>query len=225
MTPDELGNIDLVAGVVKGSLDWTKDQISDLVAKLRNRSLAFIEDRETIELVREQRHSMEWQILSQYVTDRRLKIIAQLGLSLRKLENDKEKVDRLRMKILKTYGKEGLHIAEAVQNEVLSTFLGVDMPLVQSPADLTIQIEKLLNNVDKYIVFISPEDIVDRRAKEIETRLMADVPNTLILYGCRSVARTKVRSIVNRLEKSVPSYESTTSESKIKTIAILTKEK
>jgi len=223
MSADEQTNIDVVAGMTKGTLDWSKDRILDFITRLRNRSLAFIEDRETIELVREQRHSTEWQILSQYLTDRRLRIIAQMGLSLRRLENDKEKVDKLRMKILKAYGKEGLHIAEAVQNGVLSTFIGVDLSLVQSPADLTIQIERLLNNVDKYIVFIGPEDNVSRRVKEIEIRLMADVPNTLILYGCRSVARKKVRSIVNALENSVSSYESTVSESKIKTIAILTK--
>lgn len=224
MSPDEQSNIDLVAGITKGSLDWSKDQIRGLVAKFRDRSLAFIEDRETIELVREQRHSTEWQILSQYVKDRRLRIVAQAGLSLRKLEDDKEKVDRLRMKIRKAHGVEGLHIAEAVQNGVLSTFIGIDSPLSDSPVDMTNQIERLLNNVEKYIVFISPEDNVDHRVREIETRLMADVPNTLILYGCRDEARNKVRSIVSRLKKTVSSYEFTVSESKIKTIVVITRE-
>jgi hypothetical protein len=224
MSPDEQPNIDLVAGITKGSLDWTKDQIRGFVAKLRDRSLAFIEDRETIELVREQRHSTEWQILSQYVKDKRLRIVAQTGLSLRKLEDDKEKVDRLRIKILKAHGIEGLHIAEAVQNEVLTTFIGIDSPLSVSPADMTNQIERLLINVEKYIVFVGPEDSVDYRVREIETRLMADVPNTLILYGCRNDARNKVHSIVSRLRKTVLSYEFTVSESKIKTIVIMTRE-
>jgi hypothetical protein len=224
MLPDEQSNVDLVAGITKGSLDWSKDQVRGLVARLRDRSLAFIQDRETIELVREQRHSTEWQILSQYVKDKRLRIIAQTGLSLRRLEDDKEKVDRLRTKILKAHGIEGLHIAEAVQNEVLSTFIGIDSPLSASPADMTNQIERLLNNVEKYIVFVGPEDSVDYRVREIATRLMADVPNTLILYGCRNEARNRVHSIVNRLKKTVSSYEFTVSESKIKTIVVVTRE-
>ena len=213
-----------LAEATYGTLEWTKDKILNVVARFRNKDLAFVEDPETIELVREQRHSTEWQILSEYLKDKRLRIIAQIGLSLRKLENDRGKVDKLRIKILKRYGQEGLHIAEAVQNEVLSTFIGVDSPLSKSPADLTNQIEKLLNNVDKFIVFVKPGDNLDRRVKEIGTRLMVDVPNTLILYGCRSDARMNVRSIVKKLEKSTSSYAFTISESKIKTIVIATKE-
>jgi hypothetical protein len=220
--PDELMNNPAVAATY-GSLEWSKDKILGLVEKFRNRKLAFIEDHETIELVRDQRHSTEWQILSPYLADRKLRIVSQIGLTLRKLENDIEKVGRLRTKILRKYGQEGLHIAEAVQNGVLSTFIGIDMSLAQSPADMTNQIETMLNNVDKFIVFVKPEDNVDKVTREIEIRLMADVPRTLILYGCRSEARQRVHSIVKKLERTNPSYTYTISESKIKTIVIVTK--
>ncbi len=137
-----------------------------------------------------------------------------------------EEVEKLRNTILNTFGLEGLHIAEAVQNEVLSTYIGINSPTTQRPADLTKRIEKMLNEVDKYIVYISVDDRVEQKIREIETRIYADVPDTLILYGCRAGAITKVRSIATKLKKSISmkTYRFTASESHLKIIVVISKE-
>ena len=118
----------------------------------------------------------------------------------------------------------GLHIAEAVQNEVLSTFIGIDSPSSQSPAELTKRIEKMLSDVDKYVVFIRADDDVDQKVKELETRIYADVPETLILYGCKYGAIRKDRSIATKLKKSIKGYAFTATDSQLKIIIVIAKE-
>jgi hypothetical protein len=224
MSPADPIYTDTVAGATKGLLSWTKEEILVWVKKLWNRDLAFIEDPETIDLVKSQRQSPEWEILSKYVIDKKLRIIVQMGLTLRKLEDDMERVTRVRNSILRVFATEGLHIAEAVQNGVLSAFIGIDSRLTETPADLTNRIEKMLGEVDKYIVFISMDDIVDQKVKEIGTRLDANVPDTLILYGCRAGAIRKVRSIATKLKRYYGGrYRFTANESDIKIIVVITK--
>jgi hypothetical protein len=221
------GKPDIIASATKGALDWTKEEIIGIVKRIQNKDLAFIEDSETIEIVRSERSSQEWHILSTYVLDKDLRIIAQMGLTLRRMENDHNGVSNLRNKILKVYGVEGLHIAEAVQNGVLGTFINIGSSQSQSETDLIQRIEKVLREVDKYIVFVSADDSIDHRVKELETRLYADVPDTIILYGCKPDAIEKVRSTSKRLYKTFKDrYDFNANEqTDLKIIIVLTKKR
>ena len=46
-------------GVTEGTLSWTADKIKGLVQKFFNRDIAFIEDVESIEIVKTQRKTTE----------------------------------------------------------------------------------------------------------------------------------------------------------------------
>ncbi|MFA5313761.1 MAG: hypothetical protein WC375_10690 [Methanomassiliicoccales archaeon] len=87
------------AGVTYGTLEWSKDQIKDVVIGFLNHKLAFVEDKDTIDLVRSQRKTPEWKLISEYVKDKTLRILAQLGLTLRKMEINQDDVTNLRNKI------------------------------------------------------------------------------------------------------------------------------
>lgn len=214
----------MVAGVTQGALNYAEEKAKALINRVLNRDLAFIQDSETIELVQSQRQTADWKLLSEYVKNKDLRIIAQMGLSLRELEGQPGEVKKLRDSIVKTFGVSGLHIAEAVQNEVLSTFIAIGIPSSRSSTDLTKRIEKMLNDVDKYIVFISADDDINQRVKELETRIYADVPDTLILYGCKYGAIRKARSIAGKLKKAIKGYIFTATESQFKVIIVISKD-
>lgn len=182
--PDDIpSNSDVLAGITKGLLEHAEEKAVAWVERFRNHEIVFIEDSETIDCVKKQRKGPEWKMLSEIIKDKKLRLLAQMGLALRELENDQEKTQSLRNKIHHKYGRDGLHIAEAVQNNIISNFIGLESPNVGEPIDLTKKVETLLNNIEKYIVFIGPDDKEEVLTRRVATRLDADVPDTLILFG------------------------------------------
>ena len=47
-------------GAMKGALEWTSEFVKEVVKKLKDKKLAFIQDEETIRIVKEQYNSGEW---------------------------------------------------------------------------------------------------------------------------------------------------------------------
>lgn len=77
-------------GFTKGTLEWTHEKLKEWIIKLKNRDLAFIKDIETINLVKEQRETGEWDFFKKYVNDNQIRILFQMGLTLKKLEKEKK---------------------------------------------------------------------------------------------------------------------------------------
>lgn len=183
---------DIAEGTTKGILNWTKeftkDQIRSLVSRFRDKDIAFIQDVETIRTVKEQLRSGEWDISSKYVKDKDLRLLIQMGLTLRKLENDKklDKLQNLRDKIRSKFGSRGLHIAQFVQVGMLATYLGVVISKIVDKNDLVTQIEEILNNIDKFVVFIQEKDSPDEKIDEVKIKIHANNPATLMLFSKRS---------------------------------------
>ena len=123
--------------------------MKDFVKKLQNKELAFIEDIETIEIAKEQRNKSEWKLFKQFINDKDLSILFQMGLTLRRLEEDNKLVEPLLRKILDKYDTKGIHIAQIVQSGIFSKFIG--NVLDKSPSDhkLRHEIEKFFADVDK----------------------------------------------------------------------------
>lgn len=76
-----------VREVTKGFLDWTEEKVKAFIQKFRDRKLVFVEDIETINTAKEQRTTPEWKLFIDNVKDGTLRILFQMGLTLRKLEN------------------------------------------------------------------------------------------------------------------------------------------
>ena len=114
-------------GATEGALNWGSDFIKKLALKFKNRKLAFIQDEKTIDIVKEQYHSGELAIYKEYVEDVEMLFLLKMGLTLRKLDKDKEqeRKQKLRSKIFDKYKIKGLHIAQFVENGILNRYIGI----------------------------------------------------------------------------------------------------
>ena len=220
MSEDIPSNTDVVAGIAKGTLEWGDEKVRDIVKRYRNKELAFVEDPDTVSLVKKQRKSSEWKILGDILKDKELRILASMGLTLRDLEKDPVHAQELRNSIHRKFGADGLHIAEAVQNGIVSIFIGIETPTTSVPADLTRKVEKLLNNIEKYIVFIGPEDKMDFRHRQIQARLLADVPDTLVLFGAYKAKRL-VKDLASKIQDEFDDYEISSTENEVKIVVVI----
>jgi FixJ family two-component response regulator len=116
---------DIIAGATKGALDWSVEFIKSLVEKFKDRKIAFIEDEETIKIVKEQYNSGELNFYKAYIQDKELLFIVKLGLTLRRMESDSQRRNNLRDKIFRKYEIRGLRIAQFVENGILNRYIGI----------------------------------------------------------------------------------------------------
>lgn len=198
---------DATAGAVKGSLSWGEEKIKSLVRKFINRELQFIQDDDTINLVKQQLKSGEWSLFSQYVKDHDLKLLVQMGLTLRKLDADKElkALQNLRDKIVWRYRKKGLHIAQFVQSKILNEFIGSVADKAGSVSELIENVENLLNNLENYTLFVQKTDAFDNKLEEIKIKLTAMPPDFFIIFTSKS-AITLGLTIVKDINNYTNSY-------------------
>jgi len=124
-------------GALRGFLDWSEEKIKELVVKFNNRDIAFVEDPKTINLAKKQRKTSEWSLFIKYIEDPDLRILFQMGLTLRRLEKQQKQRESLRIKIHNKYGAKGLHIAQFIQNGFFGKYLGNILERTSTPQKLT----------------------------------------------------------------------------------------
>lgn len=205
-----IGGQDNLSGVYRGAtygaLEWTKDQITAFVSKLRHRQLAFVRDPETVNLIREERKGPEWALFREHIHDRRLRLLFQMGLTFRRLEKTPEERERLldlRRKVLKKFGAPGLRAAELVQRGMLGTFYMKFLREAESPADVESAVADLLDRVDLYTAFIQEKDDVKETVKELNIRVLSRVAQIFIVLGYGK-AKSKAKKVVEELLKTLP---------------------
>jgi hypothetical protein len=96
------------------------------------------------------------------------------------------------------------------------------LPKAASTMDITTEIEYILNEIDKYVVFIQERDNVDKKVEELTTRVYANLPNTLILCSSYS-ANSILMSVVEKLECDLQQYQTIKLEEAQKKIVIFQK--
>ncbi len=190
-------------GATKGFLDWTEEKLSDLARGFESRDLLFIEDRQTIDLVKEQRKKPEWELAKKYIRDRDLRIQIQMGLALRRLESNPPKLKELRDKIYKKYQSPGLHIAEIVQTGIFVKYIGLLLGQTLDETELVEKLNALLKENEKYVVFIKTQDDAYRKTQEIVARLRANLPPALVVFSSGTaidVSLEIVKSALTQIE-------------------------
>jgi hypothetical protein len=212
--------VDVSEGAVKGVLSFSEEKIKEVIEKFKNHELNFIEDQETIDLVKEQLKTGEWSFYKEHVKDKKLRVLIQMGLALRRLEKDPEKLQNLRDNIIFGFGEDGLHISQFVQNKILSKYLGTVVSEINSEQDLIGALEDLLKNIDKFVIFIKTNDNIERSTKKIITRIDANAPKIFIL-GSRKSAIDNCNKIKENLKKEITDYKFTINEDEEKLILFL----
>ena len=180
-------------GLVEGTLTWTKEEISKAIKKIANHEFAFIEDAETINEVKTEKNTEEFKLYTNYIHDKELIKIVQLGLTLRKYNNgpDASKVYNLRDKIVQRFGSDGLHIAEFVSSKRLSRYISSTITFSDlSTIDMSKKVESMLKNIDDFTMFIKSDDNLEGKFEQIKTILHANRPETFIITGTRTARRT-----------------------------------
>ena len=145
-------------GLAKGTLEWTKEEVVQLVKDINaDRVELFNEFSLAIQQIRIERSSSEWKIYSLYVKTSSLRKLVNLGLQLRLNSNDKTKLDKLRGKILRKFKLDGLHVAEFVGSKILGKFILSNVDVNKSVDELTAQVEDILKNIERDVTFIHSE--------------------------------------------------------------------
>ena len=196
---------DIAEGATKGIIKVTGEQLRQLVNKFKNRELIFIEDEETIEVVKSQTIKPEWNLLKKYVHNPDLKLQIQMGFALRNLEKNRQKTQDLRSKIVKKYGPRGLHVAELVQNDILPRYVFLLIGESATEKDLEQRLEEILKDVDKYVLFIKTGDPVKNLEMELRTKIYANNPKAVIVFSIG--ANSKIASkVIESLKKNIRGY-------------------
>ncbi len=198
---------DAAEGAAKGVLDWSTERISELVKKLKERDVGFIGNKETIDIVKEQLKSGEWNISKKFIDDKELRLLVQMGLALRKLEAKKEieQTQNLRDKIVEKFGAKGLHIAQFVQSGICARYLGAIMSEISSVEDVKSNVNEILQNIEKYVAFIKQEHEPKKQAEKIKTIIYAHNPSTFIIFSKTSANKVSKR-IIEILKEKIPEY-------------------
>ncbi|MGD0978889.1 MAG: hypothetical protein ABR962_07075 [Candidatus Bathyarchaeia archaeon] len=209
-------------GVTKGFLGWTEEKIKGLARRFRDRDIAFVQNPETINLLKEQRSTSEWSLFREYVDDHDLHILFMLGLTLRKLENQPDQLVPLRDKIVNKYDAKGLHIAQFIQDGLFGKFLGNALERTSTPQKLRFEIKNLFDNIEQTVVFVKETDDVDKKTEEVVAKLRANSPSTFII--CSSgYAKKKCEQIKEKTMKKISGYVAERSETQFKQIYFLNK--
>jgi hypothetical protein len=213
-------------GAVVGALTWTKEEVAALIAKLRDKNLAFIQNKETIDLVRSERATEEWEILRRHIKEKRLRILAVMGLTLRRLErsaDDRDQLQELRKKIHKKYGVDGLQAAELVQRGIVTQLMARFIGAGVEASDIEAAFATLLRNVGRHAVFVKQEDSIRPLASEIKIKVLANSPDLFIILGHGEV-KDKSKRVLEAVLKLLPKgYGSIKTESGADFFAILGK--
>jgi hypothetical protein len=188
----------IASGITRGALEWTSDFINSLALKFRDKKLAFIQDSETIQIVKDQYNSGELNFYKVYIQDKDLLFIVKLGLTLRSLEKNDEKRQNLRNKVFKKYELKGLHVAQFVENGILNRYAAILLDNLKSVDDLKKKIEDTLRNIDKHILFVKWDDNERTVVEMARTNVFANSPHIFVISGVSSAAE-----IVRKCEETI----------------------
>ena len=196
---------DISKGATKGLLEWSSEKVASLVQKLKDRKLGFIQDPKTIEVAKEQYNSGEAKFYQIYIKNNEILFLVRMGLTLRKLEGNEERLQNLRDKIFRKYKVKGLWLAEFVQNGILNKYVGVLIEELSSIEELKKEIEEVLKNIEKHVLFVKSGIKCPEIVKNVANIVHAHSPNIFIISGIRSAAQV-IMDCSDKIQMVLPTY-------------------
>jgi hypothetical protein len=220
----EMSSNPVVDGAVKAATEvaikWSTETVKAYVIRFKHREVAFVEDLATIQLALKQRKTSEYKIFCENIHDEKLRILFQLGLTLRGIETELEKCQKLRNTVIKKYGTEGLHIAQFVQNGIFTKYYSAFMERGLTPEQLKQAIWNLFQHIDHTNSFVQANDDESKIIDAIVSRINCYNPQTYSISGLRSV-KGKVRSIASTVMKRIEGYSVEAYDTDLRVIVFL----
>lgn len=152
----------------------------------------------------------EYKLIKKYVEDRKKRSLMLTGIRLRKLERNKEfeLLENIKRTIHQHSGKLGVHLVQFVQSGLFIRSWNIFIGDASSENEIKTEINKVINELDKYLDFISESDSVKHRVEEIYTRIAANKPPLYMLGSSGDTAINIMKEIVDGIrEKQLTGYE------------------
>jgi hypothetical protein len=198
MSNDPLASVS--KGFFSAAIEWTEEKFRSVLAEVFDGDLKIVHDVETYRVLKEQRKSPEFSLFSYYVYDLTLCQLFRIGLALRQLERNVAKRDSLRTGTVKLFGNIGLHIAEFIQNGFFPKYLDIIMARSKTENAIRAELLDFFENFEKVVTFVKETDNVEKKAQEISTRIISNLPDTYIIFS--SVVAIAKCSRIERLVMS-----------------------
>lgn len=199
-------NDDPIASAAKGTteatLNWSEAKIKELIQKFKNKDLAFIKNEEEISEIKQITKNEEFKLFKRYIKDKPTQLIFKLGLFLRKLENDRDKYESLKKKILKKHKSSGLHTAYFAQNKL---FTKLHTSLIERFTQDVVkkELREFFTQIDKYTLFISATDSESQKVQQATSKIYAHSPETFIISSWMKGAMKLCKKIHHRIHNQI----------------------
>ncbi len=184
---------EFAAGLARGTLQWTADTIRSYLKLINDGQLAFIGRSDLIAEAKARRKSPEYQFYAGYLQDKRLRLLALMGLALREYESEplrKDDLQVLRNRILSEYHERGLHVAQIVQSRILAELIPSAVGMPDDKTTAAQRIEAFLQESERLCLFIKDKEPIDSQAAKIHSRLSGRGPPLFVMFARGRAAET-----------------------------------
>jgi hypothetical protein len=191
-------------GATKAVIEWSGAAITSLVQKFQTRELAFIQNQKIISDISNISENEEFILFKKYIDNKSSHTLFKLGIYLRKLEHDRDSYENLKQKIIKRHKSAGIHIAYIAQNKL---FLKLHASLAERfTQDLVRrELNSIFADIDKYILFISRNDIESQKIQEALSKVYAHSPDTFMISSWMKEAVKVCKKIQGKLYSQLKS--------------------
>jgi len=197
-------------GATKAALEFTEERLTSLVEKfITNRDLAFIEDKDTLRKIREQRKSSEYLVICQFIPKGWLRTLVGAGLELRELGDlhAEDNILDLRDKVRGKYGAQGLRVAELAQSGIVKQLLLRLISTHTNAKDTTKVMVEFLEHADEMTLFVEKKDAKYIRSKvRLVTRRVDINPPHMMILLARADAKKVLAQILQGIREDEGGY-------------------
>jgi len=186
------------AGVILGLAG-----IKKLIEKFKDRKIAFVQDKETLNKVKEDLKSNELKFYKSYIKEGNIISPMIMGLTLRRLEEEKdlERIDNLRGKILSKYDTDGVHLAYAVQSGIVSRYIAFLLEIHASEKVMEKRLSNFLINIDNYVYFVNSQYFeLEKDKRRVLLKIEASSPDVFVISGMGSALKN-AEELIKEIDK------------------------
>jgi hypothetical protein len=182
-------------GATAAGIEWTEEKVKSLAKQFLNRKLAFIESPRNIDLVKRERHSAEYELLVKWIPEGPYALQIQMGIALKEIAEEQDRVLDLRSKIKRKFGTAGLHVAQVTQAGITSELLNRLVQIYRDPTEVRKWLEHFLAQVEDLVIFVKEADNPKATATMVCTRIESNPAHTMILFGSGYAKNTVIRTL------------------------------
>ena len=193
-----------IASAAKGGL-WITKKAADLVAAYRARKIAFVQDPEQVQVIKEARGTAEFKTLAQFASGRQ-RVLLQVGLGLRRVADNPVEIDNLRRTIITNFELGGWHLAQAAEHGALTLIHQTLLDSVMNEQEFGAQMRGVLTDIDRFVFFVQEAMDAGMEATALLGRLRRDSPMVFVIAALGR-ARETASELIDSLGQTELGYE------------------